>query len=309
MSSEHRQYLMAGFEAGSRYILAQPPHAPRGRVGNELGRGIGSSLEFMEHRDYLPGDDLRRLDWNVYARTDRLAVKQYREEVCPHIDILVDCSRSMALPGTEKARATLGLLGLLCSAAEASGYSRAIWLAADGCRKVENGNSSPLAWPEIELESDVPLPECLHGMPPQWRTRALRFVISDLLYLGDPSVVARRKDEAHRPRADYDPRRVMSALAAGSAQTVILQVLAREDVEPPTHGNVRLEDSETGEQYEIYIDAAARRRYMENLQRHQQNWSLACREHGAMFTTLVAEKLVDDWALEDLLAGEYLRLK
>ena len=69
----------------------------------------------MEHRDYQPGDDLRRMNWSAYARSDKLVVKVFRQEVCPHFDLVIDGSRSMMLEGTQKLRATLGLAAALAT--------------------------------------------------------------------------------------------------------------------------------------------------------------------------------------------------
>ena len=67
----------------------------------------------MDHREYQPGDDLRRLDWAAYARSDKMIVKLYRQEVCPHLDVVIDGSRSMALEGTQKLRAGVALAAAL----------------------------------------------------------------------------------------------------------------------------------------------------------------------------------------------------
>ncbi|MDX9858066.1 MAG: DUF58 domain-containing protein [candidate division Zixibacteria bacterium] len=56
----------------------------------------GFSVEFAEHRQYMPGDDIRGLDWKVYAKTDRYYIKQYEEETNLKGYLLLDCSRSMA---------------------------------------------------------------------------------------------------------------------------------------------------------------------------------------------------------------------
>lgn len=55
----------------------------------------GVSLEFAQHRPYVAGDDLRHLDWKVFARTDRLQIKQYQQETNLDLVLLVDCSGSM----------------------------------------------------------------------------------------------------------------------------------------------------------------------------------------------------------------------
>jgi len=57
---------------------------------------FGQSVEFVQHRQYTPGDEIRRIDWKVYARQDRLHVKQYEEETNLRLHLLVDRSASMA---------------------------------------------------------------------------------------------------------------------------------------------------------------------------------------------------------------------
>jgi uncharacterized protein (DUF58 family) len=76
------RYLVEGFLAGRH---ESPFH--------------GFSVEFSEYRDYQPGDDLRHLDWRLYARTDRLCIKQYKEETNARFYILCDTSGSMAYSG------------------------------------------------------------------------------------------------------------------------------------------------------------------------------------------------------------------
>ena len=56
---------------------------------------FGSGIEFAEHREYSAGDDLRYLDWNIYARHGELLLKRFQEEEDLHVYFLLDCSRSM----------------------------------------------------------------------------------------------------------------------------------------------------------------------------------------------------------------------
>lgn len=65
---------------------------PSQRVSSELGSG----LEFVEHRNYFPGDDHRNIDWNIFARLGDLMVKRYREDRNLPVSILLDCSKSMS---------------------------------------------------------------------------------------------------------------------------------------------------------------------------------------------------------------------
>ena len=71
--------------------------------GNHQSRSFGSSSEFADYRDYQPGDDISRIDWNVYARFDKLYQRLYLDERQMHTRIYIDASRSMQHGTTEKA--------------------------------------------------------------------------------------------------------------------------------------------------------------------------------------------------------------
>lgn len=68
---------------------------------------LGSSTDFAEHRQYMPGDDIRRIDWRLFARTDRHYVKEYEADTNANFTILLDVSRSMRYRGTPQARSKL----------------------------------------------------------------------------------------------------------------------------------------------------------------------------------------------------------
>src|SRR3954449_92731 len=58
----------------------------------------GYSVEFAQHREYVPGDDIRHIDWRVYGRADRFYIKQYEAETNLRTHVLLDCSSSMRYP-------------------------------------------------------------------------------------------------------------------------------------------------------------------------------------------------------------------
>jgi uncharacterized protein (DUF58 family) len=279
--------LLAGQRAGLRYSLGVPRRAPVGAAGQALAFRAGSSLEFKDHREYEPGDDLRHIDWNAYARTDQLTVKVFREEANPHLDLLLDRSRSMALAGSGKRQAALGLAALLATAAGNAGFSRTVWSLADSCQPIVNGDSEPAAWQGLAFDYRGNPQESLAAGLPRWRPRGVRILLSDLLWLGDPITL-------------------LAPFAERAGLALVVQVLARADAEPPVGESVRLIDSETDDVLELVVDAAAGQRYRDALARHQDHWQRACRQVGALFTTVVAETLVQDWRLDDLVAAEVL---
>ena len=73
--------------------------------GNRRSKNLGSSCEFADYRDYMPGDDVTKIDWNAYARFDKLYEKLYFDERQMHTRIYIDASRSMAHGSEDKAEA------------------------------------------------------------------------------------------------------------------------------------------------------------------------------------------------------------
>ena len=267
-----RQALADGEKTGLRYALQIPQVATSGWTGTRSGRRTGSSIDFQDYREYQPGDDLRFIDWGIYARTDRLTVKLFREEVTPHLDLILDGSRSMNLAHTAKPGASARLAALLATAAANAQCTRAVWLSGEGFQRLPNDTLNPSAWDRLDLDSLRTPEQSLEILPPKFRRLGVRVLVSDLLWPGEPVQLLRR-------------------LRDGAAALFVIQLLAREDVEPPEHGNLRVVDSETGDEREIYIDSGIARQYSENLARLQQSWSDACRQCGAQMTTLIAEDL------------------
>ncbi|MCP4375345.1 MAG: DUF58 domain-containing protein [bacterium] len=289
MKPELRKSLLDGMRIGAKYALTTTNRSPLGNAGEQLADRAGASLEFMDHRDYQLGDDLRRINWAAYARTEKLSVKLFRQEVSPHLDVVIDASRSMDLPGSVKSNATAAMASLLTTAAGNAGFAYNVHLASDGYRPVDGGQGSPESWQGINFDYAGNPDESFTRLPPIWAGRGIRVLITDLLWMGDPLISLTR-------------------FGRDASAVVILQVLARADTEPPEHGNLRLVDSETGEPMEIFIDATARQRYTRNMAGHQENWRLAAMQSGAILTTIIAEDLLDHWHLDDLLRTEVLKV-
>src|SRR5262249_10222177 len=175
---EYRSYLIEGERAGMRYALELPRMASAALAGLHLGRQAGASLEFRDHRDYQPGDDLRRIDWNAFARSDRLTIKLYREDISPHLDIVLDGSRSMALESSAKARAAIGLAAAFAVAAENASYSHNAWLARDAIAPVANGSSRPSLWQSLDFDFRGNPADSFTRTPPRFRRQGMRVLIS-----------------------------------------------------------------------------------------------------------------------------------
>lgn len=288
MNNDYQFFLLEGERAGMRYSLAVPRTTAAALAGLQMGARAGSSQEFKDHRDYQPGDDLRRIDWNAFARSDKLTVKLFREEISPHLDLVIDGSRSMSVESGAKAQAAAALSAALAVAAENTGYSHSVWLAREWCELVGNSSGRPSAWDEFNFDFRQNPAESFSRVPPKLARQGMRIFISDLLWLGEPL-------------------QLLQQLSQNAASVVVIQLLSESDIAPPERGRLRLIDSETEEQREIFIDDAAISRYRDALTRHQQNWHRACRQTGAVLVELIAESVISTWNLEALVKADVLK--
>ncbi|MGD9854511.1 MAG: DUF58 domain-containing protein [Planctomycetaceae bacterium] len=271
------------------YALGLPRLPTAGRSGELLGRGTGSSLEFQEYREYLPGDDIRHVDWAAYARSDALMVRMYREEISPRTEILFDASRSMTTGQGAKARVTRQLaasFALLCG--RIGGRPTLIPLSdtrplpAWGSDGIDRLESQP-------FEAVGNLAELLDDHAVPLKPQAVRIVISDFLFPHDPDALIRR-------------------LAAGASALWIVQLLTAWEAGPTELGGRRLVDIEGGAETDMLINRQAIAGYTARLGRLQAELSRACRRVHAPFVTLIADRGLLTLCREDLCAAGMLRV-
>lgn len=247
--------------ASSRLALPRTPAG--GRLGERLGTGTGSSLEFQDYRQYAPGDDLRHVDWAAYARTEMLTVRLYREEVAPRIDLVFDVSRSMAVTD-RKFQSYAELCALIaCCAASTEADTRAI--ASSSVEPV------PLRRPE-EIEAVLTCEASLSAIEQPHlplRRRSLRVVISDFLFPHDADVIVNR-------------------LARDGASLTLVQLTLREEAEPAMEGGYRFIDVEGNGELDLVVDGKAAGDYRARFNRLRLGLSRASRRTGARFVHLTA---------------------
>ncbi len=265
--------LIAGAALGSRFRLSLLASPRGGRAGMRLGRGVGSSLEFEEYRDYQPGDDVRRLDWGVYARTDRLVLRTQREEVSPRLDLFVDVSRSMGIP-QEKGAAAWRLAAALAAAADAAGLQVVAWRVAQGAARLAPAGASALAWAPLDLDGIGAPPDGLRAVPPLPHG-GVRLLLTDLLFPGEPDVVLR-------------------SFAAGAQAAAVIQLAVRSETAPELGGELRLRDVETGAAADLLVDGSVVAAYVQARARHLERWEESCRRHGVMRVELDAEAVAGE---------------
>ncbi len=252
-------------------------------AGNWLGAGAGSSLDFQDHRNYVPGDDPRHIHWQAYARTGTFTMKLYRAEVAPFVDIGLDLSGSMTFT-PEKARRTEELLAFCVECADRTAAPVRIHAAVG--RKIHAVVAESVRasrWRE-RIETTDTAAGAAPG-PFSWRPTAMKVLISDLLYPGDPSAL-------------------LAPLAAGAGIGVLLVPGLADEAELPTRGNLELVDCESAAVRHQRIDDGLASRYRDAYVRHFSLWREACRKRGVLFARIACEgDLVNVLGSEALAAG------
>lgn len=250
---------------GALHRLALLGDPQRGSVGERLARGTGSSLEFQDRRGYQAGDDVRHVDWRALARTDQLLVRQYREEVLPRVEIVVDTSRSM---GVEDAKASLAVdvAALLSLAARSAGFQSVVALAGDRPEFVDPARFEGAG---VEFASRVPWPPALASAVATLRAGSMRVLVSDFLF-------------------PHDARELVRPIAARGAGLALVQVLGVADVRPEAGAALRIVDSETDTSRDLVLDRRTVATYLERLERLTRGLDEECRRAGARYLRLEA---------------------
>ena len=224
--------------------------ARAGRMkGDRLSRRKGSGSEFADFRPYTHGDDLRFLDWSLYARLDRVFLRLFLEEEDLHVYLLVDVSGSMAFGSppkrlyAQRVVAALGFIGLVnLDRVSVIGYT-----------------DKPLARSAV-LRSRASLPRLLGfvgGLPAGGVgdfNRAIRSVAPTLTGRGVVVLVSDFLDKGGVAEG-------LRYLAARNLDVCAIQVLAPEDVEPGLTGDLKLTDIEDGDEAEVTLTPYLLNRY------------------------------------------------
>src|SRR4051812_36220496 len=170
--------------AAQLFRLPFERQAWRGAQGNWLGAGLGSSIDFQDHRGYVPGDDPRHIHWAAFARTGQITMKLFRAEVAPLVDLAIDTSASMTFDAAKAAR--VGELVAFCvRSADQAGAPVRVHLF-DGARV----QAMPIDWIRAgrwsERAAAGPRNRAAQPAPLPWRPGAMKVLLSDLLFPGEP---------------------------------------------------------------------------------------------------------------------------
>ena len=259
-----------------------------GRIrGERLTGKRGQSVEFADYRQYVPGDDLRMIDWNIYGRLDRLFLKLFLEEEDLHVYILVDSSASMGFGKPTKLFYAKRIAAALSYIA-LSEYDRVILGTFDegppvlrsSLRGKRNVMRALDFLARIEPGGGTRADEAMKTFAFTRRRKGVVVVISDFFDKGG-----------------YEEP--LKYLLAGKHDIFALHVLAPEELEPELSGDLTLVDVEDDDEAEITVSAPLLKRYKQTLSDFVGSLRDYCTGHGISYvlapTTLPFDTLVVDY--------------
>jgi uncharacterized protein (DUF58 family) len=263
--------------------------------GTRRSRRVGAGIEFADHRDYVAGDDLRYLDWNLYGRLERLALRVYEEDEDLSIDVLVDASGSMAAGGK---------LDLALQVGAALGY---VGLAnLDRVAVTPLGEGMPPALPPARGKARIlPILRQLEAIRPAGKTA---------LAAGARTLLSRRRGRRRGLVVlisdFYDPagyRPALDLLRHHKLEVASIQVSAPEELAPRLRGDLRLRDVETGEARDLTVSPAVLAAYETRREALVAGLKGYCRERGVPCFAVVSDQPFDAVVLRMFRSGGLLR--
>ena len=246
----------------------------------------GFSVEFAQHREYVQGDEIRRVDWKVFAKTDRYYVREYEEETNLRAMLLVDASGSMGYTGENgesKLQYALKLGACLAHIILAQSDSIGMMTFDTEVRShlPPRSNSRHLRLLYDEMirtrpggETDVA--KVFHDIVPRLHKRGMVFILSDCF----TDVKGLLKSLAHFRHASHE--------------VVIFQIMDRDEIEFPFDAWTRFENLEAVGQFRMVDPASFRAAYLENLKLFREELKRGCQRNRIDLVSMsTAEPLTD----------------
>ena len=263
--------------------------------GKHLVRTYGQTVEFADYREYQLGDDIRRIDWNLYSRFEKFFLKLFTDERQMHTQIFLDCSGSMGKDMPEKANYAVGV-------AAALGY-----LSVHNMDKVSfkliKGDKAEDSFGTIvgkraffdaistletlEFDGETDIYKAVTSCPNMGSSDGLAVIISDFF-------------------TDSDWKKAVDYLCYKKKQVLLVRIMTPDELEPSYDGRGNLIDCEAGgmedpRNMRIRITRANQLAYEKALREVQENMQSFCASREADFVTVSTEQPLERMLFKELL--------
>lgn len=265
--------------------------------GKHLVKTYGQTVEFSDYREYMLGDDIRRIDWNLYSRFEKYFLKLFTDERQMRVQIFVDCSASMGKDVPEKAAYAVGIAGALGFLAvhnmdKVSFKLLKADVAEDPFGTIVGKQSFFRAikqMEQVEFGGDTDIGKAVTGCVDMGTNDGLTVIISDFF-------------------TDSDWKKAVDYLAYKKQQILLVQVLTPEEADPTYDGRIHLIDSESADiedakNLKLRMTRDALLAYEQALQENFDELNGFCASRGADFI-----RVTTDNPIEKLLFAQLLKV-
>lgn len=269
--------------------------------GGRKARSYGNTVEFADFREYFPGDDIRRIDWNVYARFEKYFIKLFTDERQMHNQIYIDCSASMACGKPEKATAALRV-------AAAFGYlsvdsmDRVSYKLIQGDKAVDlgftvtNKNSfyrAAQALENVDFEGEADLEKSFLMEESPGRDDGLTIIISDFF-------------------TESDWKKAIDFLLYNRREVMLIQVLSPDEMYPDFDGRVHLIDSESidlgdGKNMRLAVTKKMMAAYQTALNDYEEEIVNFCASRNVTFLSVLSDDPIEKVIFEKGYEAEVIK--
>lgn len=264
------------------------------RGEHHAGKG-GASTEFADYRDYSPGDDVRYVDWNIFARTGDPFLKLYKHEEEMHVVLLVDGSRSMQFEGkfdlARRLAAAFGVMGLL-NVERVSGYAceetAANLTILTPCRGRVSLRKMLVFFEQLRGGGTFPIEAMIEQALKHHRGKGICVILSDFLTTGD---LTRPFNRLHSAGLEIDA----------------LQILGPTEIDPELTGDLRFVDSETAQTLDVSSVGELLGLYHDHRQGLADHIATLCRQRQGRFLSLSSDDDIQTVLFDQLLRRGWVR--
>lgn len=258
-----------------RFNLALKKNSTEIMEGEQKSDSSGEGLVFQDHKKYVPGDDIRRIDWKAYARTEEFYVKRFEEERSITVHILVDRSSSMDFGNVNKyeyaAKLGLSLAYITTNTNDRFRFSVFSETVTDITHARRNANMPEIVkiLNNLQHTPESKFERCLSQYSSRIENKSILVVISD--FLSDVEDI--RKGIERFENTDL----------------LLVNVLSGEELDPSMDGDTVLKDPESGSKLRTFLSRKTKSKYQKNMEKHAESISDSAEKQGANYLRVSTE--------------------
>lgn len=262
--------------------------------GNHQTKFYGSTVEFADYQEYALGDDIRRIDWNLYSRFEKYFIKLFVDDRQMHIQTFLDCSASMQKADNDKAVYAMRVAAAVSFLAVQNMDRTSIMLvkgdtAEDFCGVVTGKNSlfrGLSKFDSLTFKGDADLEKAIINSPSVGSSNGLTVIISDFM-------------------TDCNWKRAVDYLLYNKRQVMLVQIFSPEELDPVCQGRIRLVDYEASDpmderNFKMKITKAHIKAYHEALDEFIGDIKSFCAARDVAYVSAVCNEPIEKLLFENM---------